>query len=72
MKIVDEIGGFKNAFAPLKTGGKGRKKQSSKMDDAATINSDQKEKSSKKNPDPDQKEESKTIQSNPPLKGKRS
>jgi hypothetical protein len=26
MKIVDEIDGFKNAFAPTKTGGRGRKK----------------------------------------------
>lgn len=72
MKIVDEIDGFKNAFAPIKTSGKGRKKQSGKMDDAATINSDRKEKPSEKNHDPDQKEDSKTIQSNPSLKGKRS
>jgi len=72
MKIVDEIGGFKNAFAPLKTGSKSRKKQSSKMDDAATINSDRKEKPSEKNHEPDQKEDSKIIQSNSPLKRKKS
>jgi hypothetical protein len=72
MKIVDEIDSFKNVFAPLKTGGKDRKKQSSKMDDAATINSDRKEKPSEKNHEPDQKEDSKIIQSNSPLKRKKS
>lgn len=72
MKIVDEIDGFKNAFAPPKSGGRGRKKTSDSKASVENADLDRKGNLTTKNSAEDQKEESKTIQSNPPLKGKRS
>jgi hypothetical protein len=72
MKIVDEIDGFKNAFAPTKTGGRGRKKTSDSKASVENADLDLKGNLTTKNSAEDQKENSESIQSNPPLKGKRS
>jgi len=69
LKTID---GFKNAFAPPKSGGRGRKKTSDSKASVENADLDRKGNLTTKNSAEDQNEESKTIQSNTPLKGKRS
>ena len=72
MKIVDEIDGFKNAFAPSKSGGRGRKKTSDSKASVENADLDRKGNLTTKNSVEKQKENSESIQSNSPLKGKKS
>lgn len=72
MKIVDEINVFKNTFASPKSGGRGRKKTSDSKASVENADLDRKGKLTTKNSTEDQKENSDSIQSNTPLKGKKS